>query len=403
MPARKMNLGNPWKILIALAVIGVISVFFTTDILGVCVLMLLSYISNASYSMVSRSAVRDSILYHAFTTLLSNVVFYEVLKILVADNMTLALFIPYTVATVYGSFTGAKASQWVEERFGIVTDPSKKQETPQSKLAKKLVLVLVGTMGIVVGFLSRNLVAALLIAGLAFGDNVTFSLVRRSRNTSNTTYHIIAFLVKSLAWYMLFSSLSVKGMPFGLFAPYCFGSVLGGITGQGISAWIEKKIGATADAHLTYDMPWYGFIPWKSTAILSGMVVLYLTVLMFIKPLDSGFLAYLAVLSAGQQVAFSLVSRSRQRNNMAYHVIASIFSNGVWFLTFRQLQVKQWTAELFTPYALGGTIGSVTGVGISMGIENKLGISSDSHITKVRAKSTLAPVPNNMPEAKETR
>ena len=67
---------------------------------------------------------------------------------------------------------------------------------------------------------------------------------------------------------------------------------------------------------------------------------------------------------------------------MTYHIIASIFSNAIWFLTFRQLQVKHWTNELFVPYALGGTVGSVTGVGLSMGIEKAIGASSDSHIKK---------------------
>ena len=251
MENQKASQRHLWTILIALAVIGVASVVLSSEPLGVCFLMFLAYLSNASYSMVSRSAVRDSVLYHAFTTLLSNIVFYSVVRVLVTDNMAIALLIPYTVATVYGSFTGAKASQWVEERFGIVADPTKKKESPQSGLAKKLLLVFVGLMGIAVGIISKDLVAALVIAALAFGDNVTFSLLRRSRNSSSTTYHIFAFLVKSIAWYLLFRSLSLKGMPFELFAPYCFGSVLGGITGQSVSAWIEKQIGATADAHLT--------------------------------------------------------------------------------------------------------------------------------------------------------
>jgi hypothetical protein len=328
--------------------------------------------------MVSRSAVRDSVLYHAVATLFSNFIFYLVLKQLVTDNMTLLLFVPYTVATVYGSFTGAKASQRVEEYFGITTDMSKKKPTPQSALAQKILLVLLSVMGIIVGIYSDNILTTLLIAGLAFGDNVTFSILRRSRNTSNTGYHIFASLLKSLAWYILFQSLTLKGMPFLLFIPYCFGSVLGGITGQGVSAWIEKKIGATADDHLKKDLPWYQFIPWKQVAVLSALVILSILFLG-----GSQFLVFLAVLSATQQIAFSVVSRSRQRNNMTYHIIASIFSNAIWFLTFRQLQIKHWTNDLFIPYALGGTVGSVTGVGLSMGIEKVIGADSDSHIKKV--------------------
>ncbi|MFA6365484.1 MAG: hypothetical protein WCW78_03735 [Candidatus Paceibacterota bacterium] len=365
-------------ILACLAVTGFISVFIAKDMTATLILMVLAYFSNASYSMVSRSAVRDSILYHAFTTLLSNLVFYMVLKQLVTDNMTLALFIPYTVATVYGSFTGAKASQRVEEYFGITTDMSKKERTPQSILAQKLLLGFLTVLGIIVGIYSDNMMTTLVVASLAFGDNVTFSLLRRSRNTSNTTYHIFASIVKSLAWYLLFQSLSLRGMPFALFIPYSFGSVLGGIAGQEVSAWIEKKIGATADAHLSTNLSWYKLVSWKPIIIL--MCIMIPIVLL---SEQRTFLAFLAVLSAAQQVSFSIVSRSRQRNNMTYHIIASIFSNSIWFLTFRELQVKKWTNELFIPYAVGGAVGSVTGVGFSMGIEKAIGASSDSHVKQV--------------------
>lgn len=360
-------------ILGVLGVIGLVAVVWSPNAIAVIFLMVLSYLSNASYSMVSRSAVRDSVLYHAFTTLLSNLIFYLVLQRLVTDNMTLALFVPYTVATVYGSFTGAKVSQRVEEYFGITSDTSKKKPTSQSVIAQKWLLVLLACMGIIVAVYSKSIFGTVTIAALAFGDNITFSLLRRSRNTSNTTYHIVASLVKSLAWYMLFRSLSLKGMPVDLFIPYSFGSVLGGITGQQVSGWIEKKIGASADAHLSSDILWYGFVPWKSVGLLMCCVV---PAVLFLG--DSSFLAGLAALSAAQQISFSIVSRSRQRNNMTYHIIASIFSNAVWFLTFRQLQVKQWTNELFVPYAIGGTIGSVTGVGVSMGIEKQLGVTSDA-------------------------
>lgn len=364
-----------WLILVLLAVIGFFSLVVTGNWPEVLVLMGLAYLSNASYSMVSRSAVRESVLYHAFTTLLSNFVFYMVLQRLVTENMTLVLFIPYTVATVWGSFTGAKTSQKIEERFGITADTSKKQATPESAQAQKILLALLALMAVIVGVYSQNILLTLTIAALAFGDNITFSILRRSRNTSNVTYHIGASLVKSAAWYILFRSLSLKGMSFELFIPYCFGSVLGGISGQTISSWIERKIGATADSHLESTLSWHLFIPWKPVFYLA-----FLTAPFVIWSDNNSFLLFLAFLSAAQQVSFSLVSRSRQRNNMTYHIIASIFSNGVWFLTFRQLQVEWWTAELFVPYALGGTVGSVMGVGISMIIEKWLGASSDSHI-----------------------
>lgn len=81
-----------------------------------------------------------------------------------------------------------------------------------------------------------------------------------------------------------------------------------------------------------------------------------------------------------QSVSFSLVSRSRNRNNITYHIIASIFSNAVWFLTFRELILSNMNLVLFVPYTVGTVSGSVTGVKVSMWIEKFLHAESDSHL-----------------------
>lgn len=76
-----------------------------------------------------------------------------------------------------------------------------------------------------------------------------------------------------------------------------------------------------------------------------------------------------------QNVSFSIVSRSRNRDSKLYHFIAAIFSNGVWFMTMKYLIVTQnMTWLLFIPYTIGTVGGSVTGQTISMWIEKKLDI-----------------------------
>ena len=92
---------------------------------------------------------------------------------------------------------------------------------------------------------------------------------------------------------------------------------------------------------------------------------------------------YLMFLAYVQSIAFSLVSRSRNRNNIPYHIIASIFSNGIWFLTFRELVVNDMNLMLLIPYTIGTVTGSVTGVKVSQWIEKKLHAESDSHLTKL--------------------
>ena len=85
----------------------------------------------------------------------------------------------------------------------------------------------------------------------------------------------------------------------------------------------------------------------------------------------------LFVLAFVQNVSFSIVSRSRNRDNMKYHLIASLFSNSLWFLTFRELVRADMTLWLFPAYCFGTMLGSVLGAKISMRIEAWLGATAD--------------------------
>jgi hypothetical protein len=97
-----------------------------------------------------------------------------------------------------------------------------------------------------------------------------------------------------------------------------------------------------------------------------------------------GILPYLTILVLAliQNISFSVVSRSRNRNNMTYHLIAAFFSNSIWFLTFRQLVRADMTLLLFAPYCVGTMTGSLLGVRVSMWVESMLGASADAHLTK---------------------
>jgi len=90
----------------------------------------------------------------------------------------------------------------------------------------------------------------------------------------------------------------------------------------------------------------------------------------------------IGLLGLAQNISFSIVSRSRNRNNIKYHIIAAIFSNGVWYLTFRSLVLSNMNLLLFIPYCAGTVTGSVIGVRISMFIEKLLHAASDDHLNK---------------------
>ena len=81
----------------------------------------------------------------------------------------------------------------------------------------------------------------------------------------------------------------------------------------------------------------------------------------------------LLVLAFAQNVSFTMVSRSRNRDNMTYHAICSLFSNGIWFLTMRELVLADLTWWLFIPYVVGTVSGSIFGAKVSIAIENAIG------------------------------
>lgn len=78
-------------------------------------------------------------------------------------------------------------------------------------------------------------------------------------------------------------------------------------------------------------------------------------------------------LSFFQNIAFSLASRSRNRDNMTYHAVCAVFSNGIWFATMHFLVVADLTFWLIIPYIFGTVCGSVFGARVSMKIEKLIG------------------------------
>lgn len=90
----------------------------------------------------------------------------------------------------------------------------------------------------------------------------------------------------------------------------------------------------------------------------------------------------LLALSCAQNIAFSIAGRSRNRSNIKYHLIASFLSNGIWFLTFRELVIRDMDLTFFPWYCAGTMTGSVIGMRISMWVERLLGAESDAHLQK---------------------
>jgi len=87
---------------------------------------------------------------------------------------------------------------------------------------------------------------------------------------------------------------------------------------------------------------------------------------------------FILILAFVQNVSFTMVSRSRNRDKAGYHAICSVFSNGIWFLTMRQLVVADLSYWLLLPYVVGTVCGSLFGAKVSMRIEKAIGARADS-------------------------
>jgi len=71
------------------------------------------------------------------------------------------------------------------------------------------------------------------------------------------------------------------------------------------------------------------------------------------------------------------VSRARQRKNENYLLWASIFSNGVWYLTAHLLVVKVLPMYMLIPYTMGTLYGGMIGQFVSMQIERMFKIKTE--------------------------
>jgi len=83
-------------------------------------MMLMAFLQNTSFSIVSRSRNRSSKLYHFTASIASNGVWFLTMKyLIVSHDMTWVLFVPYTVGTVLGSVSGQAISMWIERKLKI--------------------------------------------------------------------------------------------------------------------------------------------------------------------------------------------------------------------------------------------------------------------------------------------
>ena len=60
-----------------------------------------------------------------------------------------------------------------------------------------------------------------------------------------------------------------------------------------------------------------------------------------------------------QNASFTLVSRARNSNSLAYHTLASVASNGIWLLVVRHVVTNLENIPMMVTYLVGSVLGSI--------------------------------------------
>lgn len=370
---RRLTAINPlWLIAIVFA-IQVLVVPFTVSLGTLALVVVLAYLQNATYGLQSRSANRNSNLYHLIAAVAANFTFFWSLRLLVRNELPAVLLAPYVLATILGSLHGNTISMKIESALGLSADGAKGR--PQflklwPTIAALLVVLVVQILWLAPSY-GRGVLVAILI--LTILDSFTFSLLRVARSMDSYWFHALAVTLQIGLAFIKLAIMIKHGYDWALFMPTATGSVIGSLIGANLGQDIGKKIGARFDAHTLKDaqvsLPVFQLAP-------LGLVLVAQTLVFGAASWKVGGMMLL-LFSAWQSVSFTMVSRARQRGNAQYLAWTSVFSNGVWYLTMHQLTLGSITAEKAIPYIVGATAGSLIGQLISMKVEQATGAVMD--------------------------
>ena len=371
--------------------------WFSFSFATILLVMGLAYLQNTTYALQSRAGMRNSNLYHLLAAVAASLTYFWSRRLLVHNELTAILLTPYIFATVLATVHGNKLAILIEKLFGIYAEDLK--GTPQLLKLWPSVAVLMfflvlqvfnlGTQGIQVitskgEILVLDLYALTLLVFLGIVGSFSFALLRTARSSDSYWFHTLAFLLNICADFVALAILIKFDVNWQLFLPVTTGSVIGSLIGANLALSIATKIQAKFDIHVfkskeIQELERSGDIKWPTLQInwlALILIVQVAAILMGIASIATSVL--LLVLSAWQQMSFTLKSRAGQRDNTPYLSWASVFSNGVWYITLAPLAMGGITLDKAIPYIIGGAMGSLIGQLAGMKIERIIGALADS-------------------------
>ncbi len=242
-----------YLLLILLGVAGLFCLISAENMGTIALLMSLSYIQSVGFGLSSRAKNRGSQNYLIIAKIFSVVFWFLTFGYLVINKMPLSLFVPYTIATVFGSITGTQVSMFVEKTFGFNPDSHVKVkgvEDVNSLFSDWWLFSFVVVLGVSLTFLLPSAIAlpVLFLGTFMFAlETTSFTVASRAGNRNNMIYHLYARLFKGIVWFLTFEYAVIHNMSFDIFVPVGLGMILGEVFGQKIGVKIESKIGAVMD------------------------------------------------------------------------------------------------------------------------------------------------------------
>lgn len=241
----------------------------------VLIVTTLGFLQNGVYAINTRLANRDHPGWPVVAGLAGGAVFivhwtYLIGYTEVGGMMPIALLIPYTVATVAGSNTGAMLSMMHERVLGIKADTRRANAAAYASIVwhrwllagaalvcaayllwSDSVLALFGLAAhaIVLPFASVPRPAALVLGGLAFfANNVTHTLSSRAGNRNHAPYHAATCLIHGLVTFFMGAFVILNARFLDLVPVAALGSATGQLFAQRISLRMEQWLASVMDA-----------------------------------------------------------------------------------------------------------------------------------------------------------
>lgn len=368
----------------SVVILALLSVFWhgtTSAMIVHAELLLLAFAQNISFSVISRARNRNSHNYHLIAAVFSNSVWFLTFRLLVINELTYTMIIPFITGTTLGSLFGAYISRKIEGWLNLTADATKqiKQSVKNNYVyfKKYILFVVLGIVGVCSIVFSDNPAVVLTILPLAYVNHIMMGLSSRAKNRGSHNYLIVTTVLSWIVWFLTFGYLVKNNMSFALFVPYTVATVLGSITGAGVSIRIERFFNFKPDENIQISTDFTGvrlFIKdW-------WLLITFLLLSYFFVPSDLEWTMFVfgALVYGSQSMTYIVSSRASNRNNMIYHLCARLINGGITFLTYKYFVMFNAAPEIFAPILIGATLGNVFGQKIGIMIESKIGAMMDS-------------------------